>query len=62
MHVIPGQDVRRGEVIAASGASGRVTAPHLHFEVRMGNVPVNPYPYLAKSAVYTAAVRRDLPF
>lgn len=62
MNVLPGQDVRRGEVIAASGASGRVTAPHLHFEVRMGSVPVNPYPYLAKSAVYTAAVRKDLPF
>ncbi|MBX9603176.1 MAG: peptidoglycan DD-metalloendopeptidase family protein [Bryobacteraceae bacterium] len=60
-NVIPGQEVRRGEVIAASGATGRVTAPHLHFEVRMGPVPVNPYPYLAKASTYTAG-RRDLPF
>jgi murein DD-endopeptidase MepM/ murein hydrolase activator NlpD len=49
--VVPGQEVRRGEIIAKSGASGRVTSPHLHYEVRMGGTPVNPYKFLAKSAV-----------
>jgi murein DD-endopeptidase MepM/ murein hydrolase activator NlpD len=61
--VVPGQEVRRGDVIARSGASGRVTSPHLHYEVRMGGTPVNPYPYLAKSGVAsTAREQKDLPF
>jgi len=49
--VVPGQEVRRGDVIALSGASGRATGPHLHFEVRLMGTAVNPYPYLAKSDV-----------
>ena len=49
--VVPGQEVRRGEVIAASGGTGHATGPHLHYEVRLGGVPVNPYRYLAKSAI-----------
>jgi murein DD-endopeptidase MepM/ murein hydrolase activator NlpD len=46
-HVIPGQEIRQGEVVGEVGASGRVTAPHLHYEVRLGKAPVNPYRYLA---------------
>lgn len=61
--VVPGQDVRRGDTIARSGATGKVTAPHLHYEVRVGGTPVNPYPYLAKSMlVQSSAPARDLPF
>ncbi|MGP0076524.1 MAG: peptidoglycan DD-metalloendopeptidase family protein [Bryobacteraceae bacterium] len=61
--VVPGQEVRRGDVIARSGASGRVTSPHLHYEVRMGGTPVNPYPFMAKSAALSAArAQKDLPF
>lgn len=59
--VIPGQEVRRGEVIAYSGNSGRTTAPHLHYEVRVRNQPVNPYPYLTTN-VATNQTRRDFPF
>jgi murein DD-endopeptidase MepM/ murein hydrolase activator NlpD len=59
--VVPGQEVRRGEVIAFSGATGRVTAPHLHFEVRLGGSPVNPYPYLSRSAMLQQ-MQPDLPF
>ena len=59
--VIPGQEIRRGEVIGLSGNTGRVTAPHLHFEVRMGGSPVNPYPYLTRSAMLQQ-VTPDLPF
>ncbi len=47
--VIPGQEVRSGQVIALSGASGRVTSPHVHYEVRVKGIPVNPYKYLARA-------------
>ena len=59
--VIPGQEIRRGEILGYSGASGRVTSPHLHFEVRRQGNPVNPYPYLAKSTLVEPAPP-DLPF
>lgn len=59
--VLPGQSVRRGDVIAYSGATGRVTSPHLHYEVRMNGVAVNPYPYLIRSSA-TVASRKDFPF
>ena len=59
--VLPGQEVRRGQVIAATGASGRVTSPHLHYEVRMSGHPVNPYAYLAKAPTAQSA-KRDFPF
>jgi len=59
--VVPGQEIRRGEVLGASGASGRVTSPHLHFEVRMGGTAVNPHPYLNRSLMLQQ-VKADLPF
>jgi murein DD-endopeptidase MepM/ murein hydrolase activator NlpD len=59
--VVPGQEIRRGEVLAYSGATGRVTSPHLHFEVRRGGIAVNPYPYLTHSAMFQQ-VQPDLPF
>ena len=57
-----GEGVRRGEPVGAVGSTGRVTAPHLHYEVRIGGAPVNPYRYLAKAAVYQQASDRDFPF
>jgi murein DD-endopeptidase MepM/ murein hydrolase activator NlpD len=46
MSVVPGQHVIRGQVIGYVGQSGRATGPHLHYEVRVHKVPVNPYKYL----------------
>jgi len=43
-----GQKVRRNDVIGYVGTSGRSTAPHLHYEVRMNDRPVNPRTYLPK--------------
>jgi murein DD-endopeptidase MepM/ murein hydrolase activator NlpD len=44
--VVPGQHVTRGQVIGYVGQSGRATGPHLHYEVRVHKVPVNPHKYL----------------
>ncbi len=44
--VAAGQYVKAGQVIGYVGASGRVTSPHLHYEVRINETPVNPYKYL----------------
>jgi murein DD-endopeptidase MepM/ murein hydrolase activator NlpD len=59
--VVAGQEVRRGQVVALSGNTGRTTSAHLHFEVRMGGSAVNPYPYLMRS-VMLQQVQPDLPF
>jgi murein DD-endopeptidase MepM/ murein hydrolase activator NlpD len=48
-YVEQGQRISRGERIAAVGASGRVTGPHLHYEVILNGIPVNPMRYLAKA-------------
>ena len=45
--VIEGQSVRQGEKVGAVGSSGRSTGPHLHYEVRVGGVPINPYRFLS---------------
>ena len=44
--VQPGQWVKRGEIIGYIGMSGRTTGPHLHYEVRLNGVPVNPMRYI----------------
>jgi murein DD-endopeptidase MepM/ murein hydrolase activator NlpD len=46
INVKAGQRVRRGEVIAYAGDSGSSTGPHLHYEVRVNNLPMNPVKYL----------------
>jgi murein DD-endopeptidase MepM/ murein hydrolase activator NlpD len=44
--VVAGQHIHRGETIGYVGLSGRSTGPHLHYEVRINDTPVNPHKYL----------------
>jgi murein DD-endopeptidase MepM/ murein hydrolase activator NlpD len=44
-----GDKVSRGDIIARSGNTGRSSAPHLHYEIRIGNRPVNPLSYILDS-------------
>ena len=46
IHVKVGDRVRRGQKIAAVGSTGSSTGPHVHYEVRLNQVPVNPYKFL----------------
>jgi murein DD-endopeptidase MepM/ murein hydrolase activator NlpD len=55
--VQPGMHIDRGQVIGYVGDSGRSTGPHLHYEVRINNTPVNPWRYL-RSAMPVSAVRQ----
>jgi murein DD-endopeptidase MepM/ murein hydrolase activator NlpD len=60
--VIAGQEIRQSEILGRVGSTGRVTAPHLHYEVRIGGAPVNPYRYLTRTMVATQPVKTDFPF
>ena len=44
-----GAHVKRGDVIGYVGVSGRVTGPHVHYEIRMHGAPVNPWRYLRRA-------------
>lgn len=53
-----GRQVAQGDVIAASGATGLVTGPHLHWEIRVGGVPVDPLELVGAGLLDTGAVSK----
>jgi len=49
LNVAAGQFVHKGDVIGYIGTTGRSTGPHLHYEVRVAGVAVNPLPYMQEA-------------
>jgi murein DD-endopeptidase MepM/ murein hydrolase activator NlpD len=43
-----GDNIRKGQIVAYVGQTGSATGNHCHYEIRLGNVAVNPYPYMSR--------------
>ncbi|MDQ4138550.1 MAG: M23 family metallopeptidase, partial [Actinomycetota bacterium] len=48
--LVPGQEVKAGDVVGLVGSTGQSTGPHLHFELLIDGVHVNPLPWLEQNA------------
>ena len=59
LNVASGQQVRKGDIIGFIGSTGRSTGPHLHYEVRIAGLAVNPLPYMQASEIRVAEANSD---
>ena len=50
--VRPGQWLARGQSVGYSGDTGHSTGPHLHLEIHLGGVPINPAPWLQAHGIF----------
>jgi murein DD-endopeptidase MepM/ murein hydrolase activator NlpD len=46
--VSEGQYIQKGQIVGYVGQTGNATGPHCHYEIRMGGVAINPYPYMSR--------------
>ena len=60
--VVPGQRVEEGTLLARSGNTGRSTGPHLHYQLELGNVPMDPLLFRRAAHLEATAppARKDL--
>ena len=59
LNVASGQQVRKGDIIGFIGSTGRSTGPHLHYEVRIAGLAVNPLPYMQAGEIRVAEANTD---
>lgn len=48
LNVKVGQTVKKGKIVGYVGQTGSSTGNHCHYEIRLGNIPINPYPYMSR--------------
>jgi murein DD-endopeptidase MepM/ murein hydrolase activator NlpD len=46
--VSQGQTIQKGQIIGYVGQTGNATGNHCHYEIRLGGVAINPYPYMSR--------------
>ena len=56
--VAAGQPITRGQILGLVGSTGRSTGPHLHYELRIGEKPINPRRFLPQEPTELAKLNR----